>query len=82
MRESVPGKEVQGVKVAKGPIRIRAVAEVQVMAMNAWMVKIKMIDGSYQVHEGLSVGKITAEFPEINIKAVVDEVKTNKPKDT
>ena len=52
------------------------------MAMDAWMVKIKMMDGSCQVLEGLSVEKVTAEFPEISIKAAVNEVKTSKPKDT
>ena len=52
------------------------------MAKDAWMVKIKMMDGSCQVLEGLSVEKVTTEFPEISIKAAVNEVKSSKPKGT
>ena len=41
-----------------------------------------MMNGSYQVLEGLGVERVTAEILEISIKAAVDEVKASKPNDT
>ena len=82
MDESVPGKELEGVKVAQGPFPIGAVGGIQVMAKDAWMVKIKMVDGSCQILEGLSVEKVTSEFPEVDLNEAVKEVKASKPKDT
>ena len=82
MDDSVPGKELEGVKVAQGPFPIGAVGGIQIMAKDAWMVKIKMFDGSCQVLEGLSVEKVTSEFPEVDLNEAVREVKASKPKDT
>ena len=82
MHESIPGKELEGVKVAQGPFVIGAVGGVKVMAQDAWMVKINMMDGSCQVLEGLSVEKVTSEFPEVNLTEAVKVVKASKPKDT
>ena len=52
------------------------------MVQDALIVKIKMIDGSCQILEGLSVEKVTSEFPEVSVTEAVKEVKANKPKDT
>ena len=78
---SVPGKELDGVKVAHGPFSIGAVGGTQVLAQDAWMVKIKMLDGSYQILEGLTVQKVTAEFPVIDVTEAVKAVKDSKPSD-
>ena len=53
MKDGVPGQELEGVRVQQGPFTIGAVGGVQVMAKDAWMVKIKMIDGGCHVLEGL-----------------------------
>ena len=44
MKEGVPGKELEGVKVAHGPFVIGAVGDMKVVARDAWMVKSKMKD--------------------------------------
>ena len=81
MKHGVPGHELEGVKVQQGPFVIGAVAGVQVMARDAWMVKMKMLDGCCQVLEGLTVDQVTTEFPIVNLTEAVNAVKTDKPSD-
>ena len=45
------------------------------------MVKIKMIDGGCHVLEGLSVDKVTTEFPKVKLSEAVSAVKASKPCD-
>ena len=63
MHESAPGKELQGIKAAESPFRLKALGGVQHIATDAWMMKDENMDGSCQVLEKLSVWKITTEFP-------------------
>ena len=72
--------ECEGVKVAHGPFSIGAIAGVQVMAKDAWMLKLKMADGSVQLLEGLSVDRVTSDFPRINLTVATKAVKADQPK--
>ena len=79
LKEGIPGKELEGVKVANGPFVIGAVGDMKVMARDAWMVKCKMMDGGCQVLEGLTVDKVTSKFPRVNLDAAVKAVKSSQP---
>ena len=79
MKEGVPGKELEGVKVAHGPFVIGAVGDMKVIARDAWMVKCKMMDGGCQVLEGLTVDKVTSDFPRINLDEAVRAVLRPQP---
>ena len=51
------------------------------MARDTWMVKLRMSDGGCHVLEGLSVDKVTSEFPIIKLTGAVKAVKNSKPGD-
>ena len=79
MKDGVPGKELEGVRVAHGPFTIGAVGDSKVMARDAWMVKCKMIDGSCQILEGLTVDRVTSSFPTVSLIEAVTAVKSDQP---
>ena len=81
MKDSVPGVELQGVKVKQGPFAIGAVGGVEVMAKDAWMVKVKMSDGGCHVLEGLSIERVTSDFPTVQLSEAVKAVKASKLND-
>ena len=81
MKDDVPGVQLEGVKVQQGPFAIGAVGGVQVMANDAWMVKVKMSDGACHVLEGLSVDRVTSNFPTVQLSDAVKAVKASKPQD-
>ena len=82
MDKAVPeGGECEGVKVAQGPFIIGAIAGVQVRARDAWMIKVKMADSSVQILEGLSVDRVTSDFPSIKLVEATKVVKDSQPED-
>ena len=79
IKHGVPGKELEGLKVAHGPFVIGAVGDKKVMTRDAWMVKCQMSDGSCQIMEGLSVDKVTSCFPMVSLDDAVKAVKSDQP---
>ena len=75
LKEGVPGKELEGIRVASGPFVIGAVGGVKLMANAAWMVKCKMFDGVSQVLEGLSVNQVTSDFPNVCLDEAIAAIK-------
>ena len=75
LKEGVPEKEMEGVRVAAGPFVIGAVGGVKLMANDAWMVKCKMFDGISQVLEGLTVNQVTSCFPKVCLDDAIAEIK-------
>ena len=79
MRSDVPENELTGVKTAQGPFPIGAVGGVQVMARDAWMVKVKMTDGPQEVIECLTVDRVTSDFPRIDLTEATTAIKASAP---
>ena len=79
MRSDVPENELIGVKTAQGPFPIGAVGGVQVMARDAWMVKVKMTDGPQEVIECLTVDRVTSDFPRIDLTEATTAIKSSAP---
>ena len=79
MRSDVPENELTGVKTAQGPFTIGAVGGVQVMARDAWMVKVKMTDGPQEVIECLTVDRVTSDFPRIDLTEATTAIKSSAP---
>ena len=81
-QEGVPGRELRGKILKKGPFIMNGVADIKTKANNMWLCTMDMADGSKQFVAGLSVDKVTSDFPEINLETAVDELKADNPANT
>ena len=80
-REGVPGTELSGKILAKGPFQIGGVGGMQAKANDEWLVSVERTDGYRQFIKGLTVDHVTCDFPTINVEKAVAEVKRDKPGD-
>ena len=62
-----------------GPFTINGFGDTPVTVRDEWACLLDRMDGSKQVLNGVSVDKITATFPRINLTAAVKEVKDDDP---
>ena len=74
-KEGVPGGQLRGQLVAKGPFDIGGVGGLTARANDEWVVGVKRMDGRTQLVQGLTVETVTAEFPTLNLTAAVADVK-------
>ena len=80
-REGVPGGELNGEVIAKGPFQIGGVGGIQTKANDEWLVSMETVSGHRQFFRGLTVDRVTCDFPMINVEKAVSEVKRDKPGD-
>ena len=80
-KEGVPGSQLKGRIVQKGPFNMKGVGGITTQANDQWLVALDTIDGNKQMVCGLTVDNVTAEFPKIDIRTAVQEVKEAKPDD-
>ena len=78
-KEGVPGTELNGKIIAKGPFVIGGVAGIEVQARDEWLVSVERTDGYRQLIKGLTVDKVTCDFPMVDVDKAVSEVKRDKP---
>ena len=64
----VPGKELNGLCVNKGPIKFFAVGNNVLEAKQEWIVKVKLKNGDYQLVQGLTMDEVTCPMPMINLE--------------
>ena len=74
-QSGVPGTELKGQLVAKGPFSIGGVGGITTTAEDEWVVLMPRSDGRKQLVQGLTVPKITSEFPLISLDAAVQALK-------
>ena len=77
--EGIPGNELRGQVVEKGPFIIHGVNNVKIVAGDEWLVQLYRADGRIQLVKGLSLKVVTSNFPRVSTAAAVEEVKANKP---
>ena len=76
-REGIPGKELVGVKTKKGPFVIGGVGGLECKANDEWLVSFEKTDGHRQLIRGLTVNKVTDEFPEIKLGEAAADIKAS-----
>ena len=77
--EGIPGKELRGQVVEKGPFIIHGVNDVKIVAGDEWLVQLYRSDGRIQLVKGLSLKVVTSNFPKVSTATAVEEVKADKP---
>ena len=78
-KEGIPGKELRGRVIKKGPFIMNGVGGIQTKANNMWLTSLDLADGGKQLVQGLSVDTVTMEFPIISLEAAVKEEKADNP---
>ena len=78
-REGVPGTELRGRIIKKGPFIMNGVGGIQTKANDMWLCSLDLADGGKQLVQGLSVNTVTMDFPLINLDDAVREVKADSP---
>ena len=77
----IPGAELSGQVIAKGPFVVEGVNSIKIEAKDEWLVHLDRADGRKQLLRGVTLDTITADSPMINIEAATKEVKDDKPDD-
>ena len=80
--EGIPGEQLRGQVVMKGPFTIGGIGGLQTVANDEWVVSVLRADGKKQLIQGLTVERITSDFPQINLETAVREVKEDDPNNT
>ena len=78
-QEGIPVEQFRAQLVSKGPFNIDGVAGLKTIAMDEWLVSVPRTDGKYQHIQGLTVPRITSDFPLINLEAATREAKDDDP---
>ena len=81
-KTGVPGTELKGQIVAKGPFNIGGVGGMMTTAEDEWVVLMQRADGRKQLVQGLTVSRITSDFPMLALdaaeRALKDDDSTNE----
>ena len=80
-REEIPGKELRGTVLAKGPFQMGAVGNTPVVAEEEWLVQMSREDGKKQLIRGVTMKQITCDFPLADTTKAEAEVRASDPKD-
>ena len=80
-QEGIPGGELTGEIISKGPFQIGGVGAMKTKANDEWIVSVETTDGGRQLIQGLTVDKVTHDFPMIDVETAVAEIKRDKPDD-
>ena len=75
----IPITEFKGQLTAKGPFCIGGVGGLTTSALDEWVVMVPRTDGRKQLIQGLTVPRVTCDFPLISLGAAVQEVKAGDP---
>ena len=80
--EGIPGNELRGTLLNKGPFKMGGVGNSSVVAEEEWLVQFNREDGKKQLVRGLTMKQITCEFPLIDTTKAEAEVKSSNPSDS
>ena len=78
-KTGIPGNELRGQIVERGPFIVQGVNGIKITAGDEWLVQLYRTDGRIQLMKGLTLDVITGDFPRISTAAAVQEVKNDKP---
>ena len=78
-KTGIPGNELKGQVVEKGPFIIQGVNGVKIVVGDEWLVQVPKTDGKIQLMKGLTLDVVTADFPAISTEKAVLDVKSDLP---
>ena len=78
-KEGIPGDQLRGQVVNKGPFDIGGVGGLVTSAKDEWVVSVLRADGKKQLIQGLTVPRITSDFPLTNLEAAIIDIKNDSP---
>ena len=81
-KEGIPGKQLKAQIVTRGPFEIGGIGGLKSTANNEWLVSVPRVDGKSQAIQGLSVKRITSDFPMVQLKSAIDDLKKDDPQNT
>ena len=81
MRTGIPGVQLKGQVLAKGPFTVEGVNGVLIQAEDEWLVHLDRVDGRKQELRGVTLDQITANSPKFNIEEATSAVKADRPGD-
>ena len=74
-KEGIPGTELRAKIIQTGPFMMNGVGGIKTKANNLWLCSMDLANGDKQFIQGLSVDKVTSDFPMVNLNAAIEEVK-------
>ena len=80
LRDGIPEKELRSCKLQNGPISIDVATGITVNATGEWGCALPLLDGTHQLVRGLTVPKVTSDMPLMQLRPVLDEIKTAQPR--
>ena len=81
-KQGIPREQLCGQLVAKGPFNIDGVGGLSTLALDEWIVSVPRCDGKKQLIQGLTVPKITTDFPFINLETAIKDIKSHNTSNT
>ena len=79
LRDGIPEKELKSCKLQNGPISIDVATGITVNATGEWGCALPLLDGKHQLVRGLTVPKVTSDMPLLQLRPVLDNIKTAQP---
>ena len=77
-KSEIPGNELKGTLVNKGPFQMGGVGDIVTMADDEWLVQLNRTDGKKQLVKGVTMKQITCDFPRAETSEVAAEIKALK----
>ena len=78
-KSGIPGTELKGQLVARGPFQIGGVGGLTTVAEEEWVVLLARTDNKKQLVQGLTVPQVTTDFPMIDLSSAVNALKSDDP---
>ena len=79
MKTGIPGVELPGQIIRKGPITLHGVGGLTAVADDEWLTAMETKDGKLQTMQVITMKQVTTDFPRINIQEAVNEIKRDRP---
>ena len=80
-RDGIPGQQLRGTLLAKGPFQMGGVGDIATVAEEEWLVQFNRTDERKQLVKGVTMKQITCDFPPIDTTKAVAEVKSSNRAD-
>ena len=79
-RDGIPGKELKGMITHRGPFHMKGVGGILTKANDQWLCALDT-PGAKQFVSGLTVDRVTGDFPLIQLDKAAQELKADKAED-
>ena len=75
MKNEIPVEEYDSTLLQKGPFCIGGIGEAKVIANAEYLISVQRKDGRKQHFQGVTMDRITSDFPIVNLETAVADVK-------